>query len=124
MRTTDHSNNISSILIIGSFSSDNKADYNQHYIFCGINVDNLSYHFDALPDSECVSITSSVSSSFQKKMNITWSARGFGHFKFGDNECSANFRFKGCNSLTKFKNTFLFVLKFSIALLWKGSVLN
>ena len=101
LRTSDHEQNISSILIIGSFSATGSSSYDEHYIFCGISTPARAYHFDALPDPSCVMIEGSLPTymspfSIEKVLNVSWTAKGYGSFRFLNNDCKADFKLGDC----------------------------
>mmetsp|Transcript_15273 Transcript_15273/g.14661 ORF Transcript_15273/g.14661 Transcript_15273/m.14661 type:complete len:500 (+) Transcript_15273:138-1637(+) len=106
VRTTDHINQLSFILIIGSFSSKGLNKYDEHYIFCGVETeDQGTLQYEAFPSPESVIITGSppnipfpipnMKSPFIQNLNITWSANDIGKFKFNEEECSADFKLAG-----------------------------
>lgn len=108
MRTVDHANSRSMILIIGSFSSRGSSCYDEHYIFCGLSTKaEGTYHFEAFPERNSVTVTGSAPSvqtlmanfrpSLSKETNITWSVKDVGYFKFNDEECSADFKLGGAH---------------------------
>ena len=103
LRTVDHVNSRSFILIIGSFSSKGSMNYDEHYIFCGISTrDQGTVSFEAFPAPESVTVAGSVPTtpsifaklrpSLMKNTNITWSAKDIGTFKFTDEGCDADFK--------------------------------
>ena len=113
MRTIDHENSRSFILIIGSFSAKGSKKYDEHYIFCGVDIKGKgTLQFEAFPQPDTVTIEGSsptLSSPFpfrkselSKNTNITWAARDIGHFRFSDDECSAEFKLDG--ALIKFSS--------------------
>lgn len=115
MRTIDHANSRSMILIIGSFSGRGSACYDEHYIFCGVSTEaEGTYHFEAFPEPNSVTITGSAPSvqflmsnfrpSLSKETNITWSVRDVGYFKFNNEECSADFKLGGAHIKLSTKN--------------------
>ena len=106
MRTIDHENSRSFILIIGSFSAKGSKKYDEHYIFCGVDIKGEGiFQFEAFPQPDTVTIEGSsptLSSPFpfrkselSKNTNITWAARDIGQFRFSDEECSAEFKMDG-----------------------------
>ena len=115
MRTVDHANSRSMILIIGSFSSRGSSCYDEHYIFCGVSTKSEgTYHFEAFPERDSVTVTGSAPSvqtlmanfrpSLSKETNITWSVKDVGYFKFNNEECSADFKLGGAHIKLSTKN--------------------
>jgi hypothetical protein len=115
VRTIDHINLRSFILIIGSFSSKGSNKYDEHYIFCGIETeDQGTLQYEAFPSPESVIITGSppnipfpvpnMKSPFSQNMNITWSANDIGKFNFNQEECSADFKLGGSHIKFSSKN--------------------
>eukprot|EP01041_Mallomonas_annulata_P001281 gene1281-2469_t len=100
VRLVDHQQNMSFIFIVGSFSSRKSKNYNEHYIFCGIDIGGERIFAEAFPSCEEVQITGSTPSSPSWlssntfPLNITWSANNYGKFVFQGNTCSASFKFK------------------------------
>lgn len=103
LRTVDHLNSRSFILIIGSFSSKGSMKYDEHYIFCGISTrDQGTVSFEAFPPADSVTVAGSsptvpsvfanIRPSMLKNTNITWSAKDIGTFKFTDEGCDADFK--------------------------------
>ena len=105
VRSIDHVQQSSFILIIGSFSSAGNAEYDQHYIFVGINSpDRGSEHYELFPTEDDVIISSTAfdknkpvpplrSSNWISSIsttNITWSAKNIGYFECGDMNCVAD----------------------------------
>ena len=115
MRTIDHVNLRSFILIIGSFSSKGSKIYDEHYIFCGVEIeDEGTFQFEEFPKSNTVTVDGSsptkpspfsfIKPQPLKDTNITWSARGLGSFNFNDEECSADFKIAGAHIQFSSKN--------------------
>jgi hypothetical protein len=114
-RTTDHINGRSFILIIGSFSGKRTRNYDEHYIFCGLETeDQGTLQFEAFPPPETVTITGSApnipfpipvtNSPFSKEINITWSAADIGYFRFNNEECEVDFKLAGSHIKFSSKN--------------------
>jgi hypothetical protein len=114
-RTIDHINLRSFIVIIGSFSSKGSKNYDEHYIFCGIETeDQGTLQYEAFPSPESVVITGSppntpfpipnMKSPLYQNLNITWSANGIGKFNFSEEECSADFKLGGAHIKFSSKN--------------------
>ena len=87
VRTIDHSQGISIMFIVGSFSGKGSRAYDQHYIFCGISSPQGNYDSHLLPDPSTVIVSGGDVSSMlpfrkEKLLNITWSAQGVGSFSF------------------------------------------
>lgn len=97
-RITDSTNNTSIIVIIGSFASDGKRTYDQHYVFCGIQTPTQRYHLESFPNEESVNIQGGNS-----KFNMTWSADTYGHFTIRNSSCEGRFIFR--NSTISFNTS-------------------
>ena len=115
MRTIDHINLRSFILIIGSFSAKGSKVYDEHYIFCGIEIMGKgTFQFESFPPPDTVTIEGSSptlpspfsfrKSELSKNTDITWAAKGIGQFKFNDEECSAEFELQGASIKFASKN--------------------
>ena len=114
LRTVDHLNSRSFILIVGSFSRAGSKIFDEHYIFCGVSTkDEGMVNYEAFPEPNTVTITGSIPSmpsvwanlrpSFKQNTNITWSAENIGYFKLTNEECCADFKLDG--SHVKFSTT-------------------
>ena len=106
LRTVDHINSRSFIVIVGSFSRKGSKSFDEHYIFCGVSTkDEGILNFEAFPEPDTVTITGSSPSvpsvlanfrpSFKQNTNITWAAENIGYFKLTNDECSADFKLGG-----------------------------
>jgi hypothetical protein len=106
LRTVDHINSRSFIVIVGSFSRKGSKSFDEHYIFCGVSTkDEGILNYEAFPEPNTVTITGSspsvpsvlanFRSSFKQNTNITWTAENIGYFKLTDEECSADFKLGG-----------------------------
>ena len=112
VRMIDHSKGGSFIFIVGSFSEQGSKQYDEHYIFCGIDMPYpknsrisskslYNYHIEAFPDPNTVVIEGGMllkDSRFNMlsrhipTLNITWSAQGLGKFVFQGNTCNADMK--------------------------------
>jgi hypothetical protein len=106
LRTVDHRNSRSFIVIVGSFSSKGSKRFDEHYVFCGVSTkDEGIVNYEAFPEPNTVTITGSSPSlpsilanfrpSFKQNTNITWTAENIGYFKLTNEECSADFKLGG-----------------------------
>lgn len=106
LRTVDHTNSRSFILIVGSFSRKGSKSFDEHYIFCGVSTkDEGIYNYEAFPEPDTVTIAGSSPSvpsvlanfrpSFKQNTNITWTAENIGYFKLTNEECIADFKIGG-----------------------------
>jgi len=101
VRAVDHSQDLSFIFIVGSFSSSEASDFTEHYIFCAANHrGNALCHEESFPDPDTVTVSGSSPSGptlFPRlfppvPLNVTWRAQGLGCFRFTDGSCSINFQ--------------------------------
>ena len=80
-RTVDHSQNVSAIVIVGSFSSKKKERFDEHYICCGIHSPSSGHlHFELFPSPQSVKMIGGLPLSQPYHANITWMADGIGFF--------------------------------------------
>jgi hypothetical protein len=108
VRNTDHTKNLSFILIVGSFSFDKSSSYDEHYLFCGLNAPNYEKQAECFPSSSSVAITGGArlgDSGISKGLNVTWSAKNIGKFEFNDNCCRGKFHFSDSDLLLEFNAT-------------------
>ena len=112
VRIIDHSRRLSIMFIVGSFSESESNKYNEHYVFCCVNYDGISFFREVFPQPEHVKITGSLPSTpsiFKSSIvgaNITWDAEGLGYFKFDGNNTFINFKFPDINLNIEIKNRF------------------
>lgn len=95
IRTIDHSKQLSFIFIVGSFSNRKKNNYDEHYVFLGINSPLIKKQIDYFPSNDIVTITSGMPTIpfFQQQdLNITWSVSNVGFFKFSEEKCHVKFK--------------------------------
>lgn len=112
VRVTDHDKKGSFVLIIGSFSSKDSEEYDEHYIFCGIDskktgenargTSECQLNCEIFPDPRSVTISGDKASTpLSRKLplhyvpptNITWRAAGLGQFTLSEHMCSADLKF-------------------------------
>lgn len=112
VRVTDHAKKGSFVLIIGSFSSRESEEYDEHYIFCGIDskktdengrgLSECQLNCEIFPDPRSVTITGDKASNplsrklpfhYAPPTNITWRAAGLGQFTLNENVCTADLKF-------------------------------
>jgi hypothetical protein len=84
-RGIDHKNQISFILIIGSFSSTQSNVFDQNYIYCGTQNSSDRYCVDVFPSQNDVSITKGNSD-----FNMEWKSNKYGYFKLFNDKCEAH----------------------------------
>lgn len=112
VRVTDHEKKGSFVLIIGSFSSRDSEEYDEHYIFCGIDskktdengrgLSECQLNCEIFPDPRSVTIAGDKASNplsrklpfhYTPPTNITWRAAGLGQFTLNENVCRADLKF-------------------------------
>jgi hypothetical protein len=96
-RTVDHTQNVSAILIVGSFSPSRSGRYNEHYVFCGVysNHHSLSLHCESFPAPETVTITGNLPQYLGDVANLTWFAQDVGYFHLCNDEGRLRFNLPG-----------------------------
>ena len=86
----DHVNQVSAIVIIGSFSAIATKHYTEHYIFTAVSTTEGVHHYEAFPEPEDVCIKSGESN-----LNMTWTSSKHGYFSIDNNICQLDFRLNG-----------------------------
>jgi len=114
VRTVDHTQGLSFIFIVGSFSSQDSSEFTEHYVFCAVShKGQLLCHQEHFPDPTLVTITGSAPSrpsvaprlSPPVPLNVTWRAEGLGSFRFTQESCSIDFRLGPLHVALKTKST-------------------
>ena len=80
-------NQVSAIVIIGSFSAIATKQYTEHYIFSAVSTTEGVHHYEAFPEPEDVCIQSGESD-----LNMTWTSSKHGYFSIDNNICQLDFR--------------------------------
>ena len=87
----DHVNQVSAIVIIGSFSAIATKQYTEHYIFTAVSTTTEGvHHYEAFPEPDDVCIQSGESN-----LNMTWTSSKHGYFSIDNNICQLDFRLNG-----------------------------
>ncbi len=97
IRTIDHVQDRSVVLIVASFSADGAAAYTEHYVFCAVTERGTTRTFTAFPEPAAVTVSSP---SERNGLDVRWTAKGVGEFHFTDALCVANFAFGDALSVT------------------------
>lgn len=91
VRAIDHSQNLSLIIICGSFSSAGSRTFTNHYAFCAAQSPAFAIHDEVfLPASQ---VTISRGSPGKTSLNVIWEAGNRGWFQFSDKSCNGKFVF-------------------------------
>jgi hypothetical protein len=90
IRTVDHTQQLSCITIIGSFSKIDSNCYDEHYIYSAINYQNVTYSREYFPSPSTVTIQSAT---ITDSLNIHFQIDNFGYFHFNQTDCIINFQF-------------------------------
>ena len=102
LRTVDHTQGVSVMFIVGSFSASSCGEFTEHYVFCAANQrGKLLFHEEYFPPPASVRVTGDLparrallSSSAQHSpppLNVTWAAAGLGSFTLEEGRFSADF---------------------------------
>ena len=99
LRTIDHENDRSIIVIAGSFSASKSLQFDEHYAFAAVSCEYGEIISHNILDRESVKLSGlpasfpSLSSSMMPT-NVTWSADGLGYIHITDSHSVVDFRFK------------------------------
>ena len=97
IRTVDHVQGRSVMLIVASFSGRGSATYTQHYVFCSITDGDGTRTFTAFPAPSSVTVSRPSS---RGELDLRWSAEGIGALHLTDALATADFTFGDALSIS------------------------
>jgi len=95
MRMVDHENDLSVMLIFGTYSPDKSSRFEQMYLFCAVEINGTTHKVEYFPSSESVTINGQVPFRlFQKNaLDVHIELENTGYIALKQDESIANLKF-------------------------------